>query len=79
MHLSFDYTVLKVNLTESVASKDARLGDLESELGRMRAKSDRLLQVSFLMILRILKFIRFTLLLPMIFNITLDFPLPTVS
>ncbi|GFP92237.1 nuclear-pore anchor [Phtheirospermum japonicum] len=33
-----------VNLTENAASKDARLGELESELGRMQATSARLVQ-----------------------------------
>lgn len=33
-----------VNLTENAASKDARIRDLESELGRLRATSDRFLQ-----------------------------------
>ncbi|KAK6133125.1 hypothetical protein DH2020_033164 [Rehmannia glutinosa] len=34
-----------VNLTETAASKDARLGELESELGRLHATSARFLQV----------------------------------
>ncbi|KAL1563061.1 nuclear-pore anchor-like [Salvia divinorum] len=33
-----------VNLTENLASKDARIRDLESELGRLHATSDRFLQ-----------------------------------
>ncbi|KAG8365302.1 hypothetical protein BUALT_Bualt18G0090400 [Buddleja alternifolia] len=33
-----------VNLTENAASKEARLGDLESEMGRLHAKCARLLQ-----------------------------------
>ncbi|KAG6420891.1 hypothetical protein SASPL_117435 [Salvia splendens] len=33
-----------VNLTENLASKDARIRDIESELGRLHATSDRLLQ-----------------------------------
>ncbi|XP_057795095.1 nuclear-pore anchor [Salvia miltiorrhiza] len=33
-----------VNLTENAASKDARVRDLESELGRLHATSDRFLQ-----------------------------------
>ncbi|XP_047951702.1 nuclear-pore anchor-like [Salvia hispanica] len=33
-----------VNLTENLASKDARIRDIESELGRLHATSDRFLQ-----------------------------------
>lgn len=46
VHLFSDYLAWKVNLTENGASKDADVADLESELGRLRATSARLLQVS---------------------------------
>lgn len=51
LYIYFLLSLLKVNLTETAASKDARIRDLEAELGRLRATSDRFLQVGDLFLL----------------------------